>query len=150
MDGSWKPPRLEGFPIDLFYDFWEIPGEHLCTMVENFISLRTIIQPLNATFLTLIPKENRANSHGNFRWISLCNMACRVISKVVTNKLKPLMDMIISKQRGGYASGRWQFFDGIISTYDLIHTMKTVSCQRILIKLGMFKAFDRLNVDFIE
>lgn len=44
----------------------------------------------------LIPKEDKPSSLGSFRPISLCNVSIKIVSKMIVNKLKEVLDAIIS------------------------------------------------------
>jgi hypothetical protein len=91
--------------------------------VEHSTSSSNILKALNSTFLSLIPKENVDNTLDKFHSIPLCNVSYKVISKVETNYIKPLLEKIISKEKGGYV-GRGQVLDIVISTHELIHSMR--------------------------
>lgn len=91
--------------------------------VEHSTSSSNILKALNSTFLSLIPKENVDNTLDKFHSIPLCNVSYKVISKVETNYIKPLLEKIISKEKGGYV-GRGQVLDIVIATHELIHSMR--------------------------
>lgn len=44
--------------------------------------------PLESTFIQLIPKSNNHESFNDFRAISLCNCMCKIISKIISRRLK--------------------------------------------------------------
>jgi len=55
-----------------------------------------MLPSLNATFITLIPKEDRSNTPNKSRSIAVCNVIYKIISKVIASRLKPLLPMLIS------------------------------------------------------
>ena len=57
---------------------------------------------LNATFLNLVPKTNKHEDPSNFRPIALCNVIYKLITKVIANRLKPLLLLIISLEKTRY------------------------------------------------
>ena len=57
----------------------------------------SILKSINHTFITLIPKVHNLEKVTNFRPISLCNVIYKTISKVLANRLKPMLHSIISK-----------------------------------------------------
>ena len=52
---------------------------------------------LNASFLSLIPKKNNALNIKDFRPISLAGSVYKLLSKVLANRLRQVLDKIISK-----------------------------------------------------
>jgi hypothetical protein len=51
---------------------------------------------LNLTYIALIPKVKNLLSVAEFKPISLCNVLYKLISKVLTNRLKKILPHIIS------------------------------------------------------
>ena len=52
-----KAPGPDGFTTNFFQEGWEWLKDELLTIVENSRRTRGILKAFNATFLTLIPKE---------------------------------------------------------------------------------------------
>jgi hypothetical protein len=65
-----------------------------------------VLQDFNATFFALIPKEKEANFADKFRPISLCNVIYKIITKILANRLKPILQEIIYPKQGGFVEGR--------------------------------------------
>ena len=108
-----------------------------------------ILPSLNATFIALILKEEQPSKPEKFRPIALCNMIYKFISKVIANRLKPLMPLLISPEQTGYVEGR-QILDGIILTHEIIHSLKICKKPGMLLKIDLSKAFHRLNWNYIQ
>ena len=81
---------------------------------------RTILKVLNTSFTSLIPKQEDAQILDKFRPITLCNVVYKIISKVVANRLKPLLPTLVSGERLGYVEGR-QILDNIIQAHEVVH-----------------------------
>ena len=64
-------------------------------MVEESHTSQRILPALNATFLTLIPKENKASTPNKYRPIALCNVLYKIITNIIANCLKPLLPSLI-------------------------------------------------------
>ena len=80
------------------------------------------------TFLNLIPKEVGENNLENFIPIALCNVIYKIISKVIMNRLKPLLPNLISPEQSGFVEGR-QILDGVILVHEVIHSLKSTRRQ---------------------
>jgi hypothetical protein len=102
----------------------------------------------NSSFLALIPKEVNTSSFSRFRPISLCNVSYKIISKVNSNRIKPLLPKLISPNQGGFVEKR-KIIDNIILVQEAIHSSKTRKQKGMIIKLDMANAFDRVNHRFL-
>ena len=67
-------------------------------VVEESRKSRVIHAPINATFIALIPKVDKPSTFDDFRSISLCNCLYRIISKVISKRLKAVLLEKISKE----------------------------------------------------
>ena len=91
-----KSPGPDGFTTNFFHHFWDLVKEDVLDIVEESRTKMGVPKAFNATFLTLIPKEAGVDSPDKFRPILLCNVIYKIISKVIANRLKPLLSMISS------------------------------------------------------
>ena len=73
-------------------DFFDLVGEGLVLAVEQAKLHGKFSGALNSTFLTLIPKCENPLTFTDFRPISLCNLVYKVISKLATIRLKPILN----------------------------------------------------------
>jgi hypothetical protein len=62
---------------------------------------------LNFAMITLILKENDARSMKKFRPISLLNCSSKIFTKVLTNRLARIIDMLISYHQSAFIRGRF-------------------------------------------
>jgi hypothetical protein len=61
-----KAPGLDGFTTDFFHHCWPMVREEVWQLVEESELLGRSSQALNATFLTLIPKEEKVSHPQQF------------------------------------------------------------------------------------
>jgi hypothetical protein len=88
-----------------------------------------VLLALNATFLTLVPKEEKVVDPNKFYPISLCNVIYKIISKVIAMRLKPLLPTLIAPEQSRYVEGR-QIMDNIILAHEVAHSLKTTKTPR--------------------
>jgi len=117
--------------------------------VEESRSLGKVLPTLNATFLTLIPKDERVIDPKNFWPIALSIVINTIISKVIAIILKSILPFIISNEQSGYIEGR-QIMDSVILVHEIIHSLKSTHTLGMLLKLGLSKYFDKLSWQYME
>lgn len=146
--GAEKSPRQDGFPALFFQKFWDIMAEDIHGVVEESRKGGFILKYFNNTCMALIPKKAEINSFDDFRPISLCNSIYKINSKVISNRLKAVLDLVISSEQSGFAPGR-SIFEGIILAHEVIHSIRTTRTKKMMIKVDIRTAYDEVNRDFL-
>jgi exonuclease III len=144
-----KSPGPDGFTTDFFHHCWDIIRKDVWEVVEESRTSGQVLQAFNATFLTLIPKEERVTNPKQFRPIALCNVIYKIITKVIANRLKPILPFVISKEQAGYVEGR-QIMDSVILAHEVISSLKSTKTPGMLIKLDLSKAFDKASWQYLR
>jgi hypothetical protein len=139
-----KAPGPDGFTVEFFKACWDVVKYEIYGVVEDSRRSTSILKALNATMITLIPKENEARTPDRYRSIALCNVVYKIISKVIANRLKPLLPTLISQEQAGYVEGR-QILDNIIQAHEIIHTLKIQRKGGMIIQLDLAKAYDKIS-----
>ncbi|KAM1498581.1 hypothetical protein ACFX10_021399 [Malus domestica] len=149
--GGLKAPGPDGFQGIFYQSQWDIIASDVNNMIVDLTN--GSLQPLrlNATHLALIPKVQNPDSVSQFRPISLCNYSYKILSKVLANRLKRWLPVLISTTQNAFVEGR-QIQDNIGIAHELFHFLKyrKTKCNFELgIKLDMHKAYDRVEWDFL-
>ena len=61
---------------------------------------------INQTFISLIPKIDHRELVKHFKPIGLCNVAYKLVTKILSNKLKRIMPLVIAPTQCGFIIGR--------------------------------------------
>jgi hypothetical protein len=144
-----KAPGRDGFTSDFFHHCWLLIRTEVWEIIEDSRASGQILQALNATFITLIPKEGQANHPKQFRPIALCNVIYKLLTKVIARRLKPILPTIISPEQSGYVEGR-QILDSIILAHEVIHSLQKTKTPGMLLKLDLSKAFDKISWEYMR
>jgi len=144
-----KAPGPDGFTANFFHAFWELIKTEVWELVDESRSMHWVLPSLNTTFIVLVPKVEESKTPDKYRPIALCNVIYKIISKVVANKLKPLLHLLILPEQTGYVEGH-QILDGIILSHEVIHSLKILKKPSMILKLDLSKAFDKLCWTYIK
>ena len=109
-----KAPGPDGMPPLFYQHFWSTVNHDVTSSILSWLNSGTIPNPLNHTFITLVPKINCPEYAHQFRPISLCNVLYKIYSKVLANRLKKLLPSIIIEHQLAFIKGR------LISNYILV------------------------------
>ncbi|CAA0825525.1 Unknown protein [Striga hermonthica] len=130
---------------------WSIVGPSVRNMVREVMHGNDMPRQLNKTLIVLIPKVDCPSSIKEFRPISLLNVVYKLVTKVLTTKMKRLMPLLIGPTQVSFIPGR-HITDNIVIAQELIHTMRTVKGKRgyMVIKVDLEKAYDYVRWDYFE
>ena len=84
-----KAPGPDGFSIHFFRICWPVIKYDLLRMISSFLGKDKVGDCTNSTFLALIPKDVNPASFDRFWPISLCNASCKILAKLLANRLNP-------------------------------------------------------------
>ena len=93
-----KNPGPDGWTIEFYLGFFELIRDDMLGVVEESRRTGVIHAPINTTFIALIPKVDKAESFDDFRPISLCNCLYKIISKVISRRIKAVLSKNISME----------------------------------------------------
>ncbi|CAA7012943.1 unnamed protein product [Microthlaspi erraticum] len=147
-----KAPGPDGFSASFFQTNWSVVGPDIITEVQTFFTSGIMPRSSNDTHIRLIPKILAPKRVADYRPIALCNVCYKVISKLLSRRLQPLLELIISETQSAFVPKR-AISDNVLITHEVLHYLKVskakVSCS-MAVKTDMSKAYDRLEWDFIE
>jgi hypothetical protein len=103
---------------------------------------------LNQALLTLLPKHPEAQKLGDFRPISLVHLIGKVAAKVLSLRLAPKLDNLVSKNQNAFISGR-SLHDNFILVRQSMRLLHRLHEPRLLLKLDLAKAFDTISWAFL-
>jgi len=99
--------------------------------------------------IALIPKVNNPVTTYHFRLISLCNTVYKIISNILANRMRPILQKIIDPVQSTFVPKRF-IHDNILLTHDIMNKLKNAKGKKawVALKLDMEKAYDRVEWDF--
>lgn len=118
-----KAPGPDGLPPLFFQHYWHAVGDDVTKAVLSCLSIGVIPSFINPTFITLIPKVKSPAKVFEFRPISLCNIVYKLVSKVVANRIRGLLPLIILESQSAFQSNK-ATSDNILVAFETLHHMK--------------------------
>lgn len=81
------------------------------------------IAPLNHTYIALISKVHNPRKVTDLRPISICNVIYRIVAKILANKLKQILNDIISPTHSAFIPNRL-ITDNVIIGYECLNKIR--------------------------
>jgi hypothetical protein len=146
----WKAPGPDGFPAGFYQKSWEVVGKSVCDFMRKVWDNPSELSLVNQTDICLIPKVEHPEFVNQFRPISLCNTIYKVVSKVIVERLKVCIPILVSPFQTGFVPGR-SIHENIVVAQEMVHSMNKMTGQKgyFAIKVDLSKAYDKLSWDFI-
>jgi hypothetical protein len=120
--------------------------------VKHFFETGNIPEGINDTVIVLIPKTNEADDIKDFRPISLCNVIYKVVSKCIVNRLRPLLQFLISETQSAFLPGRLISDNALIAFECFYHIQKNKKTEDnyCAYMLDLTKAYDRVDWGYLK
>ena len=146
-----KAPRPDGLNAGFYKYHWETIKTGVVNYIQYFFNTGYLNPEMNHTYICLIPKIELPTQVKDYRPIILCNIAYKLISKKLADRLKPWLHSLISEFQSAFIPGSL-ITDNIIITHELIHSLRTKKIKKpfMALKLDMAKAFDKVEWVYIE
>ncbi|XP_060972157.1 uncharacterized protein LOC133038123 [Cannabis sativa] len=119
---------------------------------HDFFDTGKFLDSINDTHIVLIPKKKNTSQMSDMRPISVCNVLYKITSKVITNRMKGVLDQAISETQSAFVSGRL-ISNNVMVAFEVMQYLKRKTNGRtgyMALKLDMSKAYDRIEWRFLE
>lgn len=127
--------------------FWSEIDQDVATFMINCVITECFPSGTNDAYITLIPKKINLISTSELQPIVLCNVTYKILSKMLANRMKIIMDGVISTSQSTFVPRRL-ITDNVVITSEVIHFLNRKRegwegwCS---LKLDMAKAYDKME-----
>ena len=142
-----KSPGLDGIPAEFFQTYWHILEPKYVAYLAQ-IQKEGLDSLKNKSVTTILYKnKGNRNNLAYYRPIDLINVDVKIITKVLTNRLKPVLPTIIHKTQTAIDSRKINHTVHLIR--DLIDYTNEQNIGACFLFLDQEKAFDRVDHEFL-
>uniref|UniRef100_A0A251TXQ6 Putative RNA-directed DNA polymerase, eukaryota, Reverse transcriptase zinc-binding domain protein n=1 Tax=Helianthus annuus TaxID=4232 RepID=A0A251TXQ6_HELAN len=144
-----RAPGPDGINFRFIKKCWGLLQNDFIMMMDEFFEKEAIHIGCTSSFLALIPKCNDPGGLLDYRPISLIGSINKVVSKVLVNRLKTVMQKLISEEQTAFLANR-SILDGPLILNELIPWLKRRKKAGLIFKVDIEKAYDSLNWEFLN
>ncbi|KAL0799496.1 hypothetical protein Bca101_054671 [Brassica carinata] len=147
-----KAPGPDGFSATFYQSYWHIVGGDVTRDIMSFFTSGQLHPQQNETHIRLIPKITGPRAVADYRPIALCTTHYKIIAKILTRRLKPLLPQLISNTQSAFVAGR-AITDNVLITHETLHYLRTSEAKKrcsMAVKTDMSKAYDRIEWGFVK
>ncbi|GJX84964.1 RNA-directed DNA polymerase, eukaryota, reverse transcriptase zinc-binding domain protein [Tanacetum coccineum] len=144
IDGN-KAPGPDGFSAYFFKKSWSIVGTDVCNAVKEFFRTGKLLNEVNSTLISLIPKILTHDKVTDFRPITCFNVLYKCISKIITDRMKNAIGKIVGLNQSAFVPNR-HVQDNILLSQELLRGYERKDGpKRVAMKIDIQKAYDTVN-----
>ncbi|XP_019172490.1 PREDICTED: uncharacterized protein LOC109167594 [Ipomoea nil] len=134
------------------HTFWDVIGKDVSDFLLNCLSKKSFPANLNDANIVLIPKKCSPVSVADLSPIAVCNVLYKIMAKMIANRMKPLLDGMISVSQSAFLPSRL-ISDNILIASEVGHYLRRKQLGQVgwaALKLDMAKAYDRMEWPFVQ
>ncbi|KAJ0846474.1 putative RNA-directed DNA polymerase [Helianthus annuus] len=146
--GDDKAPGPDGFNFKFIKRFWNLFAVDFVKLLNNFYVHGRINKGVGSSFITLIPKVKDPSGLGEYIPINLIGVISKVISKVLANRLRMVINGLTSESQSAFISGRY-ILDGPLIINEVLAWSRCVGKSLFLFKIDFEKAYDNVHWEFL-
>jgi hypothetical protein len=95
-----------------------------------------------------VHKVQEANTIKQYIPIYLLNVDFKIFSKLLNDRLTPIVDNIISESQIAFINSR-NILEGVVILHEVLHELKRTKGQGVLFKIDFEKTYDKIKWNFV-
>ena len=140
-----KSPGLDGLTTEFYQLLWNVIKKDFKEVINECKFQKHLPRSMNTALIRLIFKNTGEKSNlKNWRPISLLNVDYKIISKVITNRLRKIMPDVIGEDQSCGVTRR-NIQDNLMIIRDAIYYINNEDREGAILSIDQEKAFDRIE-----
>jgi len=143
-----RSPGIDGLPVEFYRHFWDLIGPDIYEVILECIKNNALPMSCRRAVLSLLPKKGDLGLLKNWRPVSLLCLDYKIVSKVLANRLKHCLDLLIKNDQT-YCIPKRSIIDSLFLVRDIIEFNQKIKKDLGVLSLDQEKAFDRVDHEYL-
>lgn len=149
LSQTGRAPGPDGFPMEFYKEFSAKLTPILKSVYDEALATGNLPQTLTqATISVLLKKDKDPVQCSSYRPISLLCCDYKILTKILAQRLNPIISTIIDEDQTGFIPGRQSFFN-VRRLFNLIFSPHSTIHPEVILSLDAEKAFDRIEWTYL-
>ena len=144
-----KSPGADGFPVEFYRRFWGLLGQDLVDILNFSFTHGSLSDSQRRGIIRLLYKKDDPLELKHWRSISLLNTDYKICTKVLANRLRKVIPLILSEDQTCGIPDR-SIFENLFLIRDTLDYVNHKQLSAAVISLDQENAFDRVNHGFLQ
>ena len=144
-----KSPGVDGFPVEFYRRFWSSLGQDLVELLNYSYEHGQLSDSQKQGIIRLLYKKDDPLLFKNWCPISLLNTDYKICTKVLANRLKKVLSVILSEDQTCGVPGR-SIYENLFLLRDTLDYIDHKQLSAALISLDQDKAFHGVNHGLLQ
>ena len=144
-----KSPGEDGIIAEFYKEFWYLIKIELTEIILESFADQTLSDSQYFGMISLLYKNGEREDIKNWRPITLLNADYKICSKILAERLKPVLPKIIGTDQNGFVQGR-HIFNSNRLIEDIFDYTDAENEEGAIIFLDQMKAFDRIEWEWLD
>ena len=145
-----KTPGIDGLPVEFYKCFWIEIRDIFWEAIVEAKSCKHLSITQSQGIISLLPKPEKDVLYlKNWRPLTLMNVDYKILTGCIANRIKKILDTIISKEQSGFVPGRY-IGENIFKLSSIMEYCQMENIDGMLVLVDFQKAFDFLSWDYME
>jgi len=145
---SFNSPGPDDFNFGFIKFDWEFLKVDIISAVNKFAIKGSWPKGSNDSFICLLPKVDNPQQLGDFRPISLVGCLYKIVSKLLSIKLKKVLSKVIDLRQSTFLEGS-ELLDSVLVTNEVLDEIRKKKKSCVFFKVDYEKAYDSVSWEFI-